>query len=381
MQRSERLLAAALATLGCAHALGDPLAEPQMVGPLTANSTPSSIEARPLGRIYATGVLSGLALAQSNPAPGDRGEHLDLGNAQLIVQKPEGLLQFYAQAGLYSIPVVGLPYLHATQNTRDLYGPLPVAYATIAPGSGFSIRAGKLTTLIGPEPTFTFQNMNIQRGLLWNQEPAVSRGVQADYAGGPLALSLSINDGFYSGRYSWLVGAATWTIDSGNSLGFVASGNTRSTDTNSFATPVAFNNSQIYNLVYAHSDGPWKTTGYLQLVNVPADATLGFPQGGRSYGGALLAGYRLSGEWSMAGRIELVGSTGSAASGAPDLLYGAGSSAWTVTLTPTYQAGRFFVRAEPSVTQAAHPAPGRAFGSDGNAKTQARLLVETGLLF
>jgi hypothetical protein len=381
MQRSERLLAAALATLACAQALGDPLAEPQMAGPLAANSAASSIEAGPLGKVYATGALSGLALAQTNPAPGDRGEHLDLGNAQLIVQKPEGLLQFYAQAGVYSIPVIGIPYSHATQNTRDLYGPLPVAYATLAPEGGFSIRAGKLQTLIGPEPTFTFQNMNIQRGLLWNQEPAVSRGVQADYAAGPLAFSLSVNDGFYSNRYSWLVGAATWTIDRANSLGIVASGNTRSTSTSSVATPVAFNNSQIYNLVYTHTDGPWKVAGYLQLLNVPGNAALGFPQGARSYGGALLASYRLSGEWSVAGRIELVGSTGSAASGAPDLLYGPGSSAWTVTLTPTYQAGRYFLRAEPSVTQAAHPAPGRAFGSDGNSKTQARLLVETGLLF
>jgi hypothetical protein len=119
MQRSERLLAAALATLACAQALGDPLAEPQMAGPLAANPAPPSIEAGPLGRVYATGALSGLALAQTNPAPGDRGEHLDLGNAQLIVQKPEGLLQFYAQAGVYSIPVIGIPYCRSrTQRSR-----------------------------------------------------------------------------------------------------------------------------------------------------------------------------------------------------------------------------------------------------------------------
>jgi len=30
--------------------------------------------------------------------------------------------------------------------------------------------AAKLPTLIGAEYTFTFENMNIERGLLWNQE-------------------------------------------------------------------------------------------------------------------------------------------------------------------------------------------------------------------
>ncbi|MGT2492307.1 outer membrane beta-barrel protein [Cupriavidus basilensis] len=45
-------------------------------------------------------------------------------------------------------------------------------------------------------------------------------------------------------------------------------------------------------------------------------------------------------------RLEYIGSTGSAAGGAPNLLYGPGSAAWSFTVTPTYQYKRFFARAE-----------------------------------
>jgi len=358
-----------------------PLAEPQMAGPLVANPQPASLAAGALGPIYVTGALSGLGLIQSHPAPGDRSEHLDVANAQVMIQNTEGLAQFYAQAGIYSIPVVGTPYVRAARNTSDLYGPLPIAYVKLAPDDRFSIRAGKLATLIGPEPTFTFQNMNIQRGLLWNQEPAVSRGVQADYAAGPLSLSVSLNDGFYSGHYDWLVGAATWTLDGGHSLSVLASGNTGTTRVNSIATPVALNNGQIYNLVYTQAAGPWSTTSYLQAVRVPAHADLGFRSSAQSYGAAMLVSYRSTGTFSLAGRLEIVRSTGSVANGAPDLLYGPGSAAWSLTLTPTYQKGGFLLRAEPSFTHAGRIAPGRGFGNGGNATGQARFLVETGILF
>ena len=65
-----------------------------------------------------------------------------------------------------------------------------------------SILAGKLPTLIGPEYTFSFENMNIQRGLLWNQENAVNRGVQVNYNSEHIAISASWNDGSMTIRSS-----------------------------------------------------------------------------------------------------------------------------------------------------------------------------------
>ncbi|MBU2781439.1 outer membrane beta-barrel protein, partial [Acidithiobacillus caldus] len=80
------------------------------------------------------------------------------------------------------------------------------------------VEIGKLPTLIGAEDGFTFQNLNIERGLLWDVEPIVSRGVQANYSMGPLSASLSWNDGYYSNRYNTVSGDLTWTIDGSNSL-------------------------------------------------------------------------------------------------------------------------------------------------------------------
>src|SRR5258708_39087436 len=102
-----------------------PLAEPQMAGPLIANPQPASVDAGPLGPIYVTGALSGLGLMQTHPAPGDRSGHLDVANAQVLIQNTEALARFYVQAGIYSIPVVGPPSLRPARNTSPWKMPLP----------------------------------------------------------------------------------------------------------------------------------------------------------------------------------------------------------------------------------------------------------------
>ena len=53
---------------------------------------------------------------------------------------------------------------------------------------GFSAEVGALPTLIGAEYTFSFENMNIERGLLWNQENAVNKGIQLNEAYKKLTL-------------------------------------------------------------------------------------------------------------------------------------------------------------------------------------------------
>jgi hypothetical protein len=63
------------------------------------------------------------------------------------------------------------------------------------------------------------------------------------------------------------------------------------------------------------------------------------------------------------------------------VLYGPGSKAFSLTLTPTFQKGIFFARAEASYVDVTSAAPGSAFGVDGNAKSQFRGLIETGFIF
>lgn len=360
---------------------------PTMVGPLAANPHPFSFDPGFLGSgpVYVTGAISGLGLVQSNHFPTDHEFVPSLSNAQVFIQKTDGVVQYFVQAGAYTIPALGTPYFNTAKYTNDFYGPVPVGFVKLVPNSNFSVMAGQLPTLIGAEYTFTFENMNIQRGLLWNQENAINRGVQANYTAGPVVFSLSLNDGFYSNRYSWLSGSATWTIDSANTLSFVGGGNTSQTSTVTLVTPIQ-NNQQIFNLIYTYNSAPWTITPYVQATHVPANPSAGVFHDASTLGGAILANYSFPTQSFLRGvslpvRLEYITSTGSAANGAPSLIYGPGSSAWSVTVTPTYQIDKYFVRAEVSYVEAMNTTPGAAFGLDGNAKSQVRGALEFGILF
>jgi hypothetical protein len=357
------------------------MATPTMTGPLVANPNPWSFEDAFGEKLYLTGVISGLGMVQSHPVPPDKLGRADLSNGQFMLQKTEGLFQFFVQVGGYALPALGTPYISVKRGTGDFFDPVPVVYGKIAPTDEFSLMVGKLPTLIGAEYTFTFQNMNIERGLLWNQENAVNRGIQANYTLGPVAFSLSLNDGFYSEHYDWLWGSAAWTIDKINTLSFVAGGNYSTTFKSTLVTPIAQNNSDIINLIYTYSNAPWTITPYFQYTNVPKSAKLGFGHDASTYGGAILASYAVNDNVSVAGRAEYIASTGSLANGAPNLLYGPGSSAWSVTFTPTYQEGIYFVREELSYVQADSITPGFAFSRSGNRHSQARVLIEGGIIF
>ncbi len=183
-----------------------PLIAPSITGPLTIQLPPPKYTLGPLGDVYFDGVGSGLGFWQSNPFAGNRSWQADLSNGQFFVQKTDGLVQFYAQGGAYSISSLGLSYISAAQATignstpfGNLWGFFPQGFVKVAPTDRFSVEGGKLPTLIGAEYTFSFQNINIERGLLWNQEPAISKGGQANYTIGPVALSLSFTDGFELG--------------------------------------------------------------------------------------------------------------------------------------------------------------------------------------
>jgi hypothetical protein len=80
-------------------------------------------------------------------------------------------------------------------------------------------------------------------------------------------------------------------------------------------------------------------------------------------------------------RLEYINSTGSADKGAPNLLYGQGSKAWSFTVTPSYQYTRFFARTEFSFVKANDFVSGLAFGPDDTHSTQIRVLLEAGVLF
>lgn len=367
-----------------------PSLQPPLAVTLTGNPTPARFDVGALGPVYLTSVLSGLAQWQTNPVPADRMWQFDADNLQLFLNKPDGPLQFFIQAGYYSLPAIGVPYMRAVDATQEFFTPFPQAYLKFAPTESFSVLLGKLPTLIGAESTFSFQNMNVQRGLLWNQENAVNRGLQVNYLAGPLTLAASLNDGFYSNRYSWVSLSASYAIDKANTLAVILAGNTKHTDVSTTRTPLAQNNQRILNLIYTRTDGPWTIQPYLQYTHVPEIASLGIFDSASTYGAALLMSYDFGSDAAPASirtpgfklpvRLEYIGSSGIAGQGAPNLLYGQGSGAWSLTVTPTYQHKNFFVRAEISYVGTKKITPGFAFGTDGNKGTQVRALFELGVL-
>ena len=365
---------------------------PGMNFPLTLNADPIHFDAGPIGKVYVSGAVSALGLLQSNPtAPFLDFFHDsstgDLSNAQIMLQKIDGPLQFFIRAGGYSLPALGVPYLRASKATDHTYGLVSEAYVKLVPNETISIQAGKLPTLIGAEYTYTFQNTNIQRGLLWNQENAVTRGIQVNYANGPLVASVAVGDGFYSKNYDWLSGLVSYVIDDHNSISVVAMGNvgkTKTRDFDAYTTPLAQNSGQIYNLIYKYTNGPLTLQPYFQFTNVPDEPSLGFTKDGRTYGFALLGNYAVTKTLNIAARTEYIESSGNLSNGAPNLLgYGAGSEAYSFTLTPTYQNKAFFLRGELSYVKinSFDKTSGLGFGSTGRDNNQSRLLVETGFLF
>ena len=114
---------------------------------------------------------------------------------------------------------------------------------------------------------------------------------------------------------------------------------------------------------------------------VAANPAIGVGRGTVTKGAAILASYRLTPHVSLAARAEYIASTGNANDGAANLMYGPGSKAWSITITPTYQDQDFFARAELSFVQAVNYTQGDVFGPQGNNPAQARALVETGFLF
>jgi hypothetical protein len=350
------------------------LTTPALTGPLTANPEPFAFNAGgPFGKIYFGGAITGIGLLQSKPVPGNNTAEFDLTNGLLWLQNNDGPFQFFAMAGVYSFPTLGTAYFHVPKITGDTFGPFPVAYGKLAATDEFSLQFGKLPTLIGAEYAFTFQNMNIERGLLWNQEPIISRGIQGNYASGKLTLSVSLNDGFYSNNYNWISGLASYVLNKQNTIAVAGGGAFQETAKSTFVTPPVQNNSRIINLIYTYNAEPWTITPYFQYTDVPSSAKLGIANA-QTYGAAVLANYKITDTVNIAGRAEYITSTGPG-----NVLYGPGSSAGSLTLTPTWQNGVWFLRGEGSVVHAFDGTG--AFGKDGTAKTQLRGIVETGIVF
>ncbi len=360
------------------QAPADPPSTPSITGPL-ASLPPAVFNAGPLGNVSVNGTLSGLGMWTGNYASVDAATQTGLSNGQIFIQKTDGFLQFYVQAGAYNLAALGASFMATDATMTNLFGPVPVAYLKLQLAKNTSVLVGALPTLIGAEYTFTFENMNIHRGLLWNQENAVNRGIQVNQSMGKFTASLSWNDGFYSNRYSWLTGSLAYA-NGPHTLSFVAGGNAGQTAYQSFATPLQ-NNSQIYNVIYTFNKSGWILQPYWQYTNLPVNPKVGVTKATSTNGFALLASRSFKKGFSLPVRWEYIASSGNATDGSVNLMYGPGSSGTSFTVTPTLQRGGFFVRGDLAYVHLSDIAPGAAFGQSGMKKSQPRAMVELGFMF
>jgi len=357
-----------------------PLSTFVLTGPLQW-LPPATFDAGPLGKLSVNGIVTGFAQFQNSAVPGDDTAQSTLSNGQVFIQKADGKLQYYIQAGVYTMPTLGVPYVNAQNTVNNFYGPVPVAYLKLQAAKNTQFLLGSLPTLMGAESTFTYQNFNIERGIVWNQENAINRGLQVNQTLGKyLSASLSWNDGYYSNRYSWLSGSATFTKGP-HSLVYDGMGNLGQTAYQTAATPVQ-NNSYMHALIYTYTKGPWIISPYLQYSNLPTNAKVGVLKATSATGGAVNVSYAFKKGFSLPLRLEYLTSSGTATDKSVNLLgFGAGSSGTTFTVTPTYQKGGMYIRGDFASLRVMDFASGSAFGKTGTNADQFRGVLEFGFIF
>jgi hypothetical protein len=357
-----------------------PLSTFVLTGPLQW-LPPATFDAGPLGKLSVNGIVTGFAQFQNNYAPGDNYAQATLSNGQIFIQKADGKLQYYIQAGVYTMPTLSVPFVNAQNTVNNFYGPVPVAYLKLPVGKTTQFLIGSLPTLMGAESTFTYQNFNIERGIVWNQENAINRGIQINQTMGKyLSGSISWNDGYYSNRYSWLSGSLTLTKGP-HSLVYDGMGNLGQTAYQTAATPVQ-NNGYMHAVIYTYTKGPWIISPYFQYGKLPTNAKVGVPTGTSATGGALNVSYAFKKGFSLPARVEYLTSSGNATDESVNLLgFGAGSAGTTFTATPTYQKGGMYVRGDLAWVHAMNYTPGAVFGKTGMDADQFRGVLEFGFIF
>jgi hypothetical protein len=357
-----------------------PLSTFVLTGPLQW-LPPATFDAGPLGKLSVNGIVTGFSVFQNNSVPGDDNAQATLSNGQIFIQKADGKYQYFIQAGVYTMPTLSVPFVNAQNTVNSFYGPVPVAFLKLPVGKTTQFLIGSLPTLMGAESTFTYQNFNIERGIVWNQENAINRGIQVNQTLGKyLAASVSWNDGYYSNRYSWLSGSVTLTKGP-HVLVYDGMGNLGQTAYQTAATPIA-NNSYMHAVIYTYTKGPWIISPYFQYSKLPTNAKVGVPKGTSATGGAINASYAFKSGFSLPARVEYLTSSGSAADGSVNLLgFGSGSAGTTFTATPTYQKGGMYVRSDLAWVHATNYTPGDTFGKTGTDANQFRAVLEFGFIF
>lgn len=340
-------------------------------------SPPLQVALGPLGPWQIAGAIAGLALGA---IPGNANPRRTA-NVLISLHKITPAWELFVQTGTYAFPAV----LGPTANIQALpqFGPVPVAYALWKPGDGVSLRAGILPSLLGPENVFTYQNVNIERGVIWNNlENTVSRAAEVDWSRQRWSGSLQFGDGFYSRSFGAVSGLLSFAPRASDTVIAAFLWPNRATPPNATFHDA---NARVLELSWTHSSGAWTWTPALVLFEAPESAADASPRPVRVLATALYGGYRWNPEWSVALRLEGA-ANGNLDAPAGDehhnpLGTGAGTRLATVTLTPVWSRQQLFVRGEAAWVWLGRFRSGLGFGPRGTGRSQGRAAVELGVAF
>lgn len=328
--------------------------------------------------------LDGAFSEYSSRTSVDDAGRTDLSNGMLTLTKNTGAIRFTVTGGAYAFPTVGVALNPTTQPNSNsyLYGFLPSYALEYVPNTHVTVSAGQLPSLMGQESGFTFQNINIQRGLIWAAETTFSRGVRVVYSNGKVTGTLGYDDGYYSGNHGRaLEGLVAWapTANTTWQFGFTVPG---ANTPGNVTTAVA--NKRECDFMLTQQYGKLQLLPYVLIVNSPASVLQGYTKAESATGLAFLANYAANSAYDVAFRFESftnASATIDASLNADLVGYGPGSGATTWTITPQWHPGPFFARLDFSNVTLRNFTPGFGFGASGTSSSQNRILGELGVQF
>ncbi|NPB05167.1 MAG: outer membrane beta-barrel protein [Aquificae bacterium] len=260
-------------------------------------------------------------------------------------------------------PVVGIEPMPDADNQYTV----DQAYVELMLGK-VSVLAGRILTNIGGEAPYTWQNVNIQRGLVWNGEPVFYNGFRISFDAAPFGFYFGVNDrDTADGKFAVEAGiSGSWSeLKTDWSFNVL------------YPDKADENNARVFNLTTNFGGLEFAPiTFYADYLNVPTD------QGDRNaWGFALLTDLTITEKTSMGFRVErVIQEDGVDAYG-----IGCGNDAWTVTLTPKYAFNRYlYLRAEASYVSLDDPAFVKKYYPDGTAAyddSEWRFGAEVGFVF
>jgi hypothetical protein len=325
------------------------------------------LKLEPIGTINVSGALSVYTIHSNNIAVNDNKKtRYDVGSAIVSLSKPAEPFGFTLIGSAYATPVVGVG-LSKTSEYTDPFSPIPVAYVEYSPMKGLSVQAGKLPTIIGYESALTYQNNNIQRGLVWNMQPVINNGVRITYSIDSFFVKLGVNDGFYTLSTTHPKPALEASLgltpikDGSIALNVIVPHKDSTT------------NNRELNLVASYTLDKLSLGADLLYVEAPKSDKAGVPEKAKASGIALHLSYDLK-PFKLSGRIEYVKDNSD--NGGIDLVgLRDGNKGWTFTATPAYTHGPLFLRGELSYVKADQPF------TLNRKKDQIRMGAEVGLMF